>query len=113
MAGTAFTSVALTGSTLASSKEGLKRIFGTASGPSTAGADTTLSVASFTNGKVYDLAVQPISGTTWLECQPIIGTGAPASVKVNIFSGTSAVAQDTSDLSSTTFAWEAICSDYE
>jgi hypothetical protein len=113
MAGTAFTSVALTGSVASFDNTGFKRIFGTANGPSTAGVDTTLSVAAFCNGKVYDLNVQPIAGTTWYECQPIIGTGAPASVKVNIFAGTSAVAQSTADLSAVVFFWEAIVTDYE
>jgi hypothetical protein len=113
MAGTAFTSVALTGTAKAFSSDGLKVICGTAKGPSTAGADTTLDVGSFCNGKVKNLEVTAISGTAFYSPQPIIGDGTPATVKVNIFSGTSVVGQSSADLSAVDFSWVAIVSDYE
>lgn len=106
-----FTSV--TGKTVSNySKDGLKVMAGTAVGPNVAGSDTVLDLSPFFNGAVKELSVQAVSGTTYYLCQPVLGTGAPASIKVNIFAGNDP-AQSTSDLSAVTFSWRAIGSDYE
>jgi hypothetical protein len=108
-----FTAVTKVGTVSNYSKEGLKTVMGTAVGPDVAGADTVLDLSAFFNGTVKSVRVQPISGTTWCSCQPVIGTGAPATIKVNIFTGTTDVAQSTADLKGITFSWVAIGTDYE
>ena len=108
-----FTAVTILGTVANYSKEGLKTVVGTAVGPDVPGADTVLDLSTAFNGNVKTVRVQPISGTTWCSCQPVIGTGAPASIKVNIFTGTTDVAQSGADLKGITFSWVATGTDYE
>lgn len=109
-----FTAVTKTSTVANYNKEGMKLVSGYATGPDVAGADTVLDLSSFFNGKVYSVKVQPITGTTYYLCQPVLtATGtAPASIKVNIFAGNDP-AQSTSDLKGVTFGWEAIGTDFE
>jgi hypothetical protein len=108
-----FTSVTITGTVANYSKEGLKTVCGTAVGPNVAGSDTVLDLSSAFNGKVKTVRVQPISGTTWCSCAPVVGDGTPSGIKVNIFSGTTDVAQSLANLAAITFSWVATGTDYE
>jgi hypothetical protein len=108
-----FTSVTKVGEVASYSKEGLKTVMGTAVGPNVADPTTILDLSSAFNGKVKTIKVQPISGTTWCSCFPVIGDGTPSTVTVNIFTGTTDVAQSTANLSGITFSWVATGTDYE
>lgn len=107
-ASAAFTSVTLKGIVSSDPISGLKCVIGTAVGPDVAGADTVLDLSAIIKKEVVGCTVTIPHATLWYNAVYALATsGAPATGKVRIFSGTTDVAQSTADLKGITCTWVA------
>jgi len=104
-----FTAVTVVGESMLI--DGGKIAWGTAVGPSDAGANTVLDLSGAFNGAVAACNIVAES-TAMYVCQYARATaGAPATGKVRILEGTTDVAQSTADLKGITFTWFAVGTD--